>query len=77
MIEVRGQILPGEREAPVRRAVVDDDDLLGHAQRWGIGDPLDADTLMGPLIDESAVDRVEAACRAVRDAGGERLYLAG
>ena len=38
-----------------------------------IGDPLDADTLMGPLIDESAVDRVEAACQAVRDAGGEIL----
>jgi aldehyde dehydrogenase (NAD+) len=38
-----------------------------------IGDPLDPDTLMGPLIDESAVDRVEAACQAVRDAGGEIL----
>ena len=38
-----------------------------------IGDPLDADTLMGPLIDESAVDRVDAACQAVRDAGGEIL----
>ena len=38
-----------------------------------IGDPLDGDTLMGPLIDESAVDRVEAACQAVRDAGGEIL----
>ena len=38
-----------------------------------IGDPLDANTLMGPLIDESAVDRVEAACAAVRDAGGEVL----
>ena len=38
-----------------------------------IGDPLDPDTLMGPLIDESAVDRVEAACQAVRDGGGEIL----
>ena len=38
-----------------------------------IGDPLDADTLMGPLIDESAVNRVEAACQAVRDGGGEIL----
>jgi aldehyde dehydrogenase (NAD+) len=38
-----------------------------------IGDPLDTDTLMGPLIDESAVERVEAACAAVRDAGGEIL----
>jgi len=38
-----------------------------------IGDPLDPDTLMGPLIDESSVQRVEAACVAVRDAGGEVL----
>jgi aldehyde dehydrogenase (NAD+) len=38
-----------------------------------IGDPLDSGTLMGPLIDESAVDRVEAACEAVKAAGGEIL----
>jgi aldehyde dehydrogenase (NAD+) len=38
-----------------------------------IGDPLDPDTLMGPLIDDSSVARVEAACAAVRDAGGEIL----
>ena len=38
-----------------------------------IGDPLDPDTLMGPLIDESAVERVEAAVQAVRDKGGEVL----
>ncbi len=38
-----------------------------------IGNPLDDGTLMGPLIDESAVARVESACAAVRDAGGEVL----
>lgn len=38
-----------------------------------IGDPLQADTLMGPLIDESSVRRVEAACATVRDSGGEVL----
>ena len=38
-----------------------------------IGDPLDPDTLMGPLIDESAIERVEAAVRAVKEAGGEIL----
>jgi aldehyde dehydrogenase (NAD+) len=38
-----------------------------------IGNPLDEGTLMGPLIDESAVARVESACAAVRDAGGEVL----
>jgi aldehyde dehydrogenase (NAD+) len=38
-----------------------------------IGDPLDTNTLMGPLIDESAVERVQAACEAVKAAGGEVL----
>ena len=38
-----------------------------------IGDPLNPDTLMGPLIDGSSIERVEAACAAVRDAGGEIL----
>ena len=38
-----------------------------------IGNPLDPNTLMGPLIDESSIERVEAACAAVREAGGEIL----
>ncbi len=38
-----------------------------------IGDPLNEDTLMGPVIDESALDRVDAAIAAVKDAGGEIL----
>ena len=38
-----------------------------------IGDPLDPDTLMGPLIDESSVQRVVDACAAVRASGGEVL----
>ncbi len=38
-----------------------------------IGDPLDPETLMGPLINEAAVRTVEDACQAVRNAGGEIL----
>ncbi len=38
-----------------------------------IGDPLKPDTLMGPLIDESSIERVQAACKAVKAAGGEVL----
>jgi aldehyde dehydrogenase (NAD+) len=38
-----------------------------------IGNPLDTNTLMGPLIDESAIERVEAAIAAVKKAGGEIL----
>ncbi|HEX5788663.1 MAG TPA: aldehyde dehydrogenase family protein [Woeseiaceae bacterium] len=38
-----------------------------------IGDPLDDNTLMGPLIEAVSVERVEAALAAVRAAGGEVL----
>jgi len=38
-----------------------------------IGDPLDENTLMGPLIDEYAVECVEKAIAAVNSEGGELL----
>ena len=38
-----------------------------------IGDPLDPDTLMGPVIDEPSLQRVQDACEAVKAAGGEVL----
>jgi aldehyde dehydrogenase (NAD+) len=39
-----------------------------------IGDPLDPGTLMGPLTDEAAIARFEAAIDGARRAGGELLY---
>ncbi|MEO0973910.1 MAG: aldehyde dehydrogenase family protein [Pseudomonadota bacterium] len=39
-----------------------------------IGDPLDADTLMGPLIDEASVARYENALERVRAQGGEVIH---
>ena len=47
--------------------------LLKAYSQVRIGDPLDPDTLMGPLINDAAVRTVEAACEAVRKAGGEIL----
>ena len=38
-----------------------------------IGDPLQADTLMGPLIDSASVQRYEAALEAAKAAGGTVL----
>jgi aldehyde dehydrogenase (NAD+) len=38
-----------------------------------IGNPLEAGTLMGPLIDAQAVERYQAAIQAARAAGGELL----
>ena len=39
-----------------------------------IGDPLDEDTLMGPLINQGAVDGYSAALERIREQGGEILY---
>ena len=38
-----------------------------------IGDPLDPNTLMGPVIDEPSLQRVIDACEAVKASGGEIL----
>src|SRR5437868_6629018 len=48
---------------------------LIHAYRQvRIGDPLESETLMGPLIDAQAVERYQAAIASARAAGGELLY---
>ncbi len=48
---------------------------LIHAYRQvRIGDPLEATTLMGPLIDPQAVEGYRTAIAAARAAGGELLY---
>jgi aldehyde dehydrogenase (NAD+) len=47
---------------------------LIHAYRQvRIGDPIESGTLMGPLIDASAVEHYKAAVSAARSAGGELL----
>jgi aldehyde dehydrogenase (NAD+) len=49
------------------------DRLVGIYGRVPIGDPLDAGTLMGPLIDEAAVDAMLKAIAAAKAQGGEIL----
>jgi aldehyde dehydrogenase (NAD+) len=49
------------------------DRLIGAYSQVRIGDPLDSNTLMGPLIDESAMDCLDDAVAAVKKAGGEIL----
>ena len=70
----------GQRCTTTRRIICHEsrvDELkqkLVHAYKQvRIGDPLDPDTLMGPVIDEASLERVEAAVEAVKDAGGEIL----
>ena len=70
----------GQRCTSTRRIIVHEsrmDELKGMlVNAYGqvkIGDPLDADTLMGPLIDETSVTKLVEAVATVRDQGGEVL----
>jgi L-aminoadipate-semialdehyde dehydrogenase len=70
----------GQRCTSTRRIIVHEsrmdelkEKLLKGYGQVRIGDPLDEGTLMGPLIDEGAVDRMERAVESVRSAGGEIL----
>ena len=70
----------GQRCTTTRRVLIQrsrfeelKDALVKAYSQIRIGDPLDGKTLMGPVIDPSAIDKVEAACAAVKAAGGEVL----
>jgi aldehyde dehydrogenase (NAD+) len=70
----------GQRCTTTRRVIVHEsrfeelrETLVNAYTQVRIGDPLDSGTLMGPLIDESAIARVEAAVAAIRAQGGEIL----
>src|SRR5256714_4313543 len=48
--------------------------LLAAYKSVPIGNPLDKKTLMGPLIDQGAVDMVLQSIQRLKDEGGEILY---
>ena len=48
--------------------------LLGAYKTMRIGNPLDRKTVMGPLIEKSAVDMVQQSIQRLKDEGGEVLY---
>ncbi len=50
------------------------DALIAAYRQVRIGNPLQADTLMGPLVSEDAVRRMQAALDAIREQGGEVIY---
>jgi aldehyde dehydrogenase (NAD+) len=70
-----GQRCTTTRRVLIHRSRFDElkDALVNAYGQIRIGDPLDSNTLMGPLIDQASIARVEAACAAVRAAGGEIL----
>ena len=70
----------GQRCTSTRRVIVHrsrfeelKDALVKAYGQVRIGDPLDPDTLMGPVIDEASLQRTLDACEAVKASGGELL----
>ncbi len=70
----------GQRCTSTRRLIIHESiydtylkKLVGLYKKVKIGDPLDSRTLMGPLIDEGAVEDFEAAVKAAREQGGKVL----
>jgi len=71
----------GQRCTTTRRLIVHESmidavtqKLVNAYRQVRIGDPLDENTLMGPLIDEEAVDMMMAAIDKAKGEGGELLY---
>jgi aldehyde dehydrogenase (NAD+) len=73
----------GQRCTTTRRLIIEDDifdevkaKLIGAYQTvcGRIGHPLDADTLIGPLIDRTAVEQMQATLQEVQDEGGTLLF---
>ena len=71
----------GQRCTSTRRLIIHESiydtylkKLIANYKKVAIGDPLDPKTLMGPLIDEGAVQDYENAIAAAREQGGKVLY---
>ena len=70
-----GQRCTSTRRVIVHRSRFEDlkQSLVNAYGQVRIGDPLDDKTLMGPVIEPTTIERVQAALDAVREAGGEVL----
>jgi aldehyde dehydrogenase (NAD+) len=71
-----GQRCTSTRRVIVHESVADKlrDQLLAAYKSMRIGNPLDRNTLVGPLIDPSAVESVQQSIERVKSEGGEILY---
>ena len=71
-----GQRCTSTRRVIAHESVADElrDQLLGAYNSMRIGNPLDRNTLVGPLIDPPSVDNVQQSIERVRQEGGEILY---
>ena len=71
-----GQRCTSTRRLIVHEAVYDDliKRLVSAYKQVNIGDPLEGNTLMGPLVNEDAVLDFNNAIKEAKDAGGEIVY---
>jgi aldehyde dehydrogenase (NAD+) len=71
-----GQRCTSTRRVIAHESVADKlrDQLLGAYKSVRIGNPLDRNTLMGPLIDPPSVDNVLTSIEKVKSEGGDVLY---
>lgn len=75
-IATSGQRCTSARRLFVHESIVDHvaESLVAAYEKITIGDPLDTDMLMGPLIDQRAVHAFTQTIDAARKAGGEILF---
>ena len=71
-----GQRCTSTRRILAHASIIDSltERLRNAYQQVSVGDPLDANSLMGPLIDESAIEGYQQALNEIRTAGGEILF---
>jgi len=71
-----GQRCTTTRRLFVERSVAGEvkDRIVRAYESVRIGNPLDPETLMGPLVDRSAVDAMQAAIGTILEQGGEVVY---
>ncbi len=71
-----GQRCTSTRRLFIERPIFDKvcDRLVAAYKTVRIGDPLAPDTLMGPLIDDGAVDTMMRALEEIKEQGGEIIY---
>jgi aldehyde dehydrogenase (NAD+) len=71
----------GQRCTSTRRVIAHEsvaatirEKLLAAYKSLQIGNPLDRETVIGPMIDKAAVDAVQQSIQRLKDEGGEALY---
>jgi aldehyde dehydrogenase (NAD+) len=71
-----GQRCTSTRRVMVQESIYEDlkESLVSAYKQVNIGDPLNDDTLMGPLVNESAVEDYSNAIKSALENGGEVLY---